>query len=149
MITFITIFLIALAVTGVSTPWVRRVAIWFGFVDAPAQRKLHTMPIPLMGGLAILGGAFIAVLFFLRELPSSVAGVLLASTIVAIVGLVDDRRHLPALVKLAGQFAAFLILANFGIRVSLPVPEVVNYALTFLWLAGINNAVNFLDNMDG
>jgi UDP-GlcNAc:undecaprenyl-phosphate/decaprenyl-phosphate GlcNAc-1-phosphate transferase len=47
---FIAIFLLALTITAFSTPWVRRLAIYLGFVDAPAQRKLHSTPMPLMGG---------------------------------------------------------------------------------------------------
>lgn len=143
------IFVIALAVTAVSIPWVRKVAISLGFVDAPAQRKLHSTPIPLMGGVAIFAGAMAAVLIFSGGLARSVTGVGLALSLVALVGLIDDRRDLPAWVKLGGEFVAFLILAYFGIRVSLPIPEVLNYLLTFLWLAGISNAINFLDNMDG
>jgi UDP-GlcNAc:undecaprenyl-phosphate/decaprenyl-phosphate GlcNAc-1-phosphate transferase len=75
--------------------------------------------------------------------------VLLASTVVALTGLVDDRLGLPAWLKLLGQFAGFIILAYFGIRVQLPIPDLLNHAITFLWLAGISNAINFLDNMDG
>jgi UDP-GlcNAc:undecaprenyl-phosphate GlcNAc-1-phosphate transferase len=74
---------------------------------------------------------------------------LLAAGVVAVVGLIDDRLGLPAWAKLAGQLAGFVILASFGIRVQLPLPEALNYLITFLWLAGISNAVNFLDNMDG
>jgi UDP-GlcNAc:undecaprenyl-phosphate GlcNAc-1-phosphate transferase len=76
-------------------------------------------------------------------------GVLLAATVVALIGLWDDYRPLPAWAKLAGQFAGFLVLAYFGVRVRLPIPEPLNYAITLLWLIGITNAVNFLDNMDG
>lgn len=146
---FIAIFLLALMITAVSLPWVRRLALSLGFVDVPAARKLHSEPMPLMGGVAILAGALGGVLLFLDALPRTVAGVLLATGVVALVGLVDDRRGLPAWVKLAGQFVGFVILAYFGIRVQLPLPEPLNYALTFLWLAGISNAINFLDNMDG
>ncbi len=147
--TFIVVFLIALFVTGMSTPWVRRAAIWFGFVDAPAQRKLHSSPMPLMGGVAIFVGAMLAVLLFARQLPPQVTAVLLASSVVALVGLIDDRRNLPAWVKIAGQFVGFIILAYWGVRVRLPIPLWMNYAVTFVWLAGISNAINFLDNMDG
>lgn len=147
---FIAIFFIALTITSFSIPWVRRIAIEIGFVDAPAQRKLHSTPMPLMGGVAIFGGAIIAVLIYYRgEPPAQVIGILLALTLVAVVGLIDDRYGLPAWVKLGGQFAGFLILAYFGVRVRLPIPELLNYALTFFWLAGISNAINFLDNMDG
>jgi UDP-GlcNAc:undecaprenyl-phosphate GlcNAc-1-phosphate transferase len=147
--TFVAIFLVALAVTGFSTRWARRAAIWLGFVDEPARRKLHSTPMPLLGGLAIVAGALIAILLFSRQLPSVVTGVLMSGSVVALVGLWDDRRRLPAVVKLGGQFIGFAILAYYGIRVRMPLPEVVNYAITFIWLAGISNAVNFLDNMDG
>ncbi len=102
-----------------------------------------------MGGVAIVGGALVALLFFIGSLPRTVTGVLLASLIVAFVGLIDDKLGVPAWGKLAAQFAGFIILINFGIHVLLPIPQLLNYAITFLWLAGISNAVNFLDNMDG
>ena len=149
MLAFIAIFLIALAVTLMGTPWIRRMAIAFGFVDTPAQRKMHSTPIPLMGGVAIYGGAIAAVLIFSSELPQSVTGVLIALSVVALVGLLDDRYGLPAWAKLAGQFVAFMVLALYDIRVHLPFPEWINYVITFVWLAGISNAINFLDNMDG
>lgn len=147
------VFVLALTVTAVSVPWVRRLAVGLGFVDVPAARKLHAEPMPLLGGAAIvLGlvvGLLLAVWVVYGRVPRSVAGVLLASGTVALVGLVDDRRSLPAWAKLGGQFLGFAILVYFGIRVRLPLPELANLALTFLWLAGISNAVNFLDNMDG
>ena len=151
---FVLIFLLALAVTVISTPLVRRLAMWLGFVDLPASRKIHREPMPLLGGLAILIGAIAAFLLLFSALPISllapqVAGTVVASIIVATVGLIDDRRHLPAPVKLGGQFLAFLVLAYAGVRVNLPVPEPINYLVTFVWLAGISNAMNFMDNMDG
>lgn len=147
---FLAVFLIALTITLGSLPWVRRAAIAMGFVDAPSQRKAHRTPTPLLGGTAIFIGAILGVLIIYRGDPQpTVIGVLLATTVVALTGLVDDYRPLPAWVKLLGQFLGFLILAYFGIRVRLPVPDVVNYAITLLWLVGITNAINFLDNMDG
>jgi UDP-GlcNAc:undecaprenyl-phosphate GlcNAc-1-phosphate transferase len=109
---------------------------------------------PLLGGLAILAGAIVAFLLMFSALPISllappVAGTVIASMIVATVGLIDDRRHLPAPVKLGGQFLAFLVLVYAGIRVNLPIPDPINYLITFMWLAGISNAMNFMDNMDG
>ncbi|MDX1416560.1 MAG: MraY family glycosyltransferase [Candidatus Promineifilaceae bacterium] len=147
------IFFIALTVTAVSTPRIRQIAINLGFVDVPAERKLQDEPIPLLGGISIIIGALLALLVAIYvvfgELPQSVIGVLLASSLVAVIGLIDDRLGLPAWLKLLGQFLGFLILIYFGIRVQLPIPEPLNYAITFLWLAGISNAINFLDNMDG
>lgn len=147
---FLAVFLIALTVTLVSLPWVRRAAIAMGFVDAPSQRKMHRDPTPLLGGAAIFVGAIIAVLLIYCGDPEpTVIGVTLATTVVALTGLIDDYRPLPAWLKLLSQFVGFAILAYFGIRVRLPVPDVVNYAITLLWLLGITNAINFLDNMDG
>jgi UDP-GlcNAc:undecaprenyl-phosphate GlcNAc-1-phosphate transferase len=147
---FIAVFLIALTLTLGSLPWVRRVAVALDLVDAPSQRKTHRTPTPLLGGAAIFIGAIIGVLIYYRGDPEpAVIGVLLATTVVALTGLVDDYRPLPAWAKLGGQFLGFLILAYFGIRVRLPVPEPINYGLTLLWLLGITNAINFLDNMDG
>lgn len=147
---FLAVFLIALTLTVAGIPWVRRVALALDIVDTPSARKVHRTPTPLLGGAAIFIGAILAVLILYRGDPEpTVLGVLLASTVVALTGLLDDYRPLPAWAKLGGQFLGFLILAYFGIRVRLPVPDVVNYGITLLWLLGITNAINFLDNMDG
>lgn len=150
MLAIIVIFLIALTTTLISVPWVRRVALALGLVDVPSQRKAHRTPTPLLGGASIFIGAIIGVLLYYRGNPQpTVIGVVLATTVVALTGLIDDYRPLPAWAKLGGQILGFLILARYGIRVRLPVPEIVNYSLTLLWLLGITNAINFLDNMDG
>jgi UDP-GlcNAc:undecaprenyl-phosphate GlcNAc-1-phosphate transferase len=157
------IFLIALAVTGFSTPVVRRFSIWVGFVDLPAGRKAHREPMPLMGGLAIFAGAILAILVMYTSLPDRVirgdpsdidiplhvAGTLLAVTVMAFLGLWDDRVELPPWAKFGGQIVAVAILVTAGVRVRLPIPEALNYFITVLWLLGITNALNFLDNMDG
>ncbi len=153
MSTIFFIFLIALSVTGFSTPWIRQLAINLGFVDAPAKRKLHSSPMPLMGGVAIFIGAAIAASLLLRNVASirspQVQGILFASTFMAVTGLIDDRRSLPAYAKFSAQIVACLILILFRVQVSLPLPPWVNYAITILWITGITNAVNLLDNMDG
>lgn len=150
MLTFIVIFLIALATTLISVPWVQRAALALGFVDAPSHRKVHRTPTPLLGGTAIFLGAIIGVLIYYRGDPEpTVIGVVLAASVLALTGLIDDYRPLPAWAKLGGQILGVLILAYFGVRVRLPVPEPVNYAITLIWLLGITNAINFLDNMDG
>lgn len=150
MTAVIAVFFIALTTTVASLPWARRAALALGFVDAPAQRKVHRTPMPLLGGAAIFFGAILAVLVIYGGDPEpTVIGVLLATTVVALTGLIDDYRPLPAWAKLGGQLLGCLILIAFGIRVRLPFPEPVDYAITLLWLLGITNAINFLDNMDG
>jgi len=148
------IFAIALTLTLVSTPWLLRLSVRLGFVDMPAKRKLHSEPMPLLGGLAMLAGAMAALALLSTALPTSldspqVIGSALAVTIIAAVGLADDRWHLPALVKLLGQIAAVAVLIFFGVYVQLPIPDYANYLITVAWVVGISNAINFLDNMDG
>lgn len=148
MLALLLIFLAALAVTSISIPWIRSAALALGFVDMPAQRKLHVAPMPLLGGVGIFGGAIIVLAIYFYD-NSRILGILVAATLVAAVGLIDDRRALPPLVKFSGQALAFVIVIALGLRVQLPIPPVANYVLTFLWLAALSNAVNFLDNMDG
>jgi UDP-GlcNAc:undecaprenyl-phosphate GlcNAc-1-phosphate transferase len=127
-----------------------KLAVALDFVDAPSQRKAHRTPTPLLGGAAIIIGAVLATFVIYRGDPEpTVIGALLATSVVALTGLLDDYRPLPAWAKLGGQFLGFLILVYFGIRVRLPLPEPLNYAITLVWLLGITNAINFLDNMDG
>lgn len=147
---FLIVFILALAITGASTPWFRRTAIALGFVDAPGSHKIHNDPTPLLGGVAIFAGAIIATLVvYGGRIPSQIAGPILAGALVAVIGLVDDRHQLSPGLRLMAQFVAFLILIYFGIQVRLPVPTLANYALTLFWLLGIVNAINLLDNMDG
>jgi len=101
-----------------------------------------------------VGGALLAFLILWAFLPASikapeVIGVLAASIVVALTGLIDDRYKPPAYVKLIGQIIGFLIVILLGIQVRLPVPAWLNYFLTFVWMIGISNAMNFMDNMDG
>jgi UDP-GlcNAc:undecaprenyl-phosphate GlcNAc-1-phosphate transferase len=147
---FIIVFVIALSVTAFSTPWIRRIALGAGFVDAPNERKVHTAPMPLLGGVGIFAGAVLAVvLAYEGRVPRSIAGALIAGTLVAAVGVLDDRRGLSPAVRLLVQGVAVAVLVYFGVRVRLPIPELLNYALTFFWFLGITNAINLLDNMDG
>lgn len=149
MRTFPIIFLLALTITGFSTPWVRRAAIALGFVDEPARRKLHSTPMPLMGGVAMVAGFIVAILFFYGSLPRTVTAVFLAGIIVALIGLLDDRYDLPAWAKFTAEFAIVATLLFFDIGVKLPLPNWLNFLITFVWILGITNAINFLDNMDG
>lgn len=145
---FILLFLIAVAVTSVSIPWVRQLALALGFVDAPSQRKVHRTPIPLLGGVAIFGGSILVLAIYFRD-NAQILGFLGGALIMVMVGLVDDRYELPAALKLGGQLLAFGVVIVFGVTVRLPGPDWLDIVLTIVWLGAITNAVNFLDNMDG
>ncbi len=150
MTVYFLIFLVALILALTMTPAAGRLAVRTGMVDRPAVRKLHQHPVPLLGGLAIYLALVAAVaLFSDRTYLAQLAGIFIGATLVSFFGLWDDRSGLPPLVKLAAQLAATGILLLFGVQVQLFEWAPLNYALTVLWVVGITNALNLLDNMDG
>ncbi|MCE5259974.1 MAG: undecaprenyl/decaprenyl-phosphate alpha-N-acetylglucosaminyl 1-phosphate transferase [Chloroflexi bacterium] len=147
---FLLIGVSAFALAVGVTPVVRWLAVKLGIVDKPSARKIHSHPIPLLGGVAIYLAFIIALVlfgerFYIREL----VGILLGASICSFIGLVDDRRNLPALVKLGGQLIASAVLVLSGVQVQLLPWPAANIAITVLWIVGITNAMNLLDNMDG
>lgn len=147
----ILIFLTALIFSIVSTPIARRIALAVGVVDAPAARKVHTDPVPLLGGAAIYAAFMVGLIVlgdraYIREL----IGIMLGATLVSLFGLADDHWGLHAYLKLGGQLLAGIILLLGGTQVNLfPNHLWVNWAITLLWVVGMTNALNLLDNMDG
>ncbi|MGQ9927902.1 MAG: MraY family glycosyltransferase [Chloroflexaceae bacterium] len=150
MIQIALIALVALTFSMVATPLMRRVALRAGVVSVPRTRDLHIAPVPLLGGAAIYA-AFVAALllfgdrFYIREL----VGILLGATLISLFGFADDRWGLGALAKLGGQALAGAVLVLGGTQVQLFPQPWLNWALTIVWVIGITNALNFLDNMDG
>ncbi len=136
-----------LALSG--TPVMRLVALRFGVIDQPAARKIHHNPVPLLGGAAIYV-AFILVLFLFgdRRYISEVVGIFIGATLMSLVGVVDDRWGLGSYIKLGGQLLAATILIYSGVQVSV-WGGWLDIGITVLWIVGITNAMNLLDNMDG
>jgi len=156
MTIYILIFFAALFVSLAGTPLARRSAVHLGVVDMPSARKVHASPIPLLGGAAVYLGFVLALLLFrdVLALPGHVeqlGGILGGATIVALFGFWDDSRgkRMRPLVKLVGQLLAVTVLIASGIRVEFLHYTVPNLLITVLWVVGITNALNFLDNMDG
>ncbi len=133
-----------------GTPLARRMAHQFGVVDQPNARKVHVTPTPLLGGVAIYL-AFVLALLFLGDLfyINQLIGIFIGASFVSFMGLVDDSRGLPALVKLIGQVVAALILALSGVYADIFPGTVLDIIVTVIWVVGITNAMNLLDNMDG
>jgi UDP-GlcNAc:undecaprenyl-phosphate GlcNAc-1-phosphate transferase len=137
-----------LAVAG--TPAVRRVALRLGAVDHPAERKSHGRPMPLLGGLAVYAAVIGSLLLFPeRREVVQLAGIVVGASSVSLLGLWDDRRGIHPAAKLVGQLAAGAVLIAVGVQVALPLPAWANIGLTLLWVVGITNGFNLLDNMDG
>ncbi len=144
------IFLCALVLSVMGTPLVRRLALSIGVLDQPNSRKIHANPVPLLGGVAIYGGVVLTLLiwgerFYIRELAAILAG----ATVVVICGALDDKWGLSATLKLLGQVIGCAALIAGGVQVQLFANNLLNILLTGLWVVGISNAINFLDNMDG
>ena len=132
-----------------STPLLRRVALRAGVVDAPATRKIHGSPVPMLGGAAIYIAFILALLFFGdRRYVNEIVGIFAGATLVSLMGLADDRWGLGSYVKLGGQTAAALILIYSGVQVRL-FNSWLDIVITLVWVIGIANAMNLLDNMDG
>ena len=150
MINLVLIFASALILVLGTTPVIRRIANRLGIVDQPDARRLHLTPVPLLGGVAIYAGFIIALLVFGEGwVVSQAIGILVGATIVSFLGIWDDRRGLRPLLKLLGQAIAASIIIISGIQVSFLPHPALNVAITFIWILGITNALNLLDNMDG
>ncbi len=146
------IFLLAFLGTGALTPLMVWVGHRWNLVDAPADRKIHLIPTPRLGGLALYGG-FVGSLLLNSIVPDWMVAILIAGSLLLIIGVIDDIRELPASVKLLGQLLAAGIVIASGKVLTLfpagPLGETANILLTLLWIVGITNAFNFFDGMDG
>lgn len=164
MTTIMIIFVTAFAFSFASTPLVRGIARKLGFIAVPKADRAHKEPTALLGGLAIYGAAiltlvvvillvtfFIGNIFRLRE----VAGIMSGASLMAAIGLWDDRRALPPRLKLVLQFIPAVIAVLAGVQVQLSLlgdpfwSRVINGLITVGWLLFITNALNYMDNADG
>lgn len=149
-------FIAAAAVAWLLVPYAEKLAFRVGAIDMPKERGLHDRPMPRLSGLAILAGVELAGWIWLPGDSESHA-ILLGAVAIAAVGVIDDIRGLPALVKLLGQIAASLIPVLAGVRVeSLTLPFLggselgwLGYPLTVLGIVAVVNVINFIDGVDG
>ncbi len=161
---YLFVMLVAAAVTYLMTPLVRRIARRIGAITPVRDRDVHTVPIPRMGGLAMLIGFAVAMIAasrmpFLSQIFAGGGapwGVLLGATAVCVLGIVDDLWSLDAVTKLAGQAVAAVLMSWKGVQlVSLPIAGVtipssgMLLVLTVLIVVLTINAVNFVDGLDG
>lgn len=155
--------LLTLAVAAIAaaaafglTAFVRRNAVRLGLLQAPNERSSHSVPTPSGGGIGIVLGGSIALGAAAFGAPAPALWLLILSLLVAAVGFVDDRRPLPALLRLPLQLvlvAAAILLAvpldELGRQIGLPVPALVLAALALVGAVYWINIFNFMDGIDG
>jgi UDP-GlcNAc:undecaprenyl-phosphate GlcNAc-1-phosphate transferase len=173
----ILVLVVAFVLAAALVPAAGWIARRYGVLDTPGPRKVHRAPTPRIGGIAVwtaftlvvLAGYFgvpivsrlpwvelhlagpVAMLQEAYRVESKLAAMLVGCALIFAVGLLDDvlgeRFHVG--LKLAGQVLAALVLVAGGIRTDVLFNEPLNVALTLVWVVGITNAFNLLDNMDG
>jgi UDP-GlcNAc:undecaprenyl-phosphate/decaprenyl-phosphate GlcNAc-1-phosphate transferase len=149
-------FVVALSVTAALVPVLVRWAPAVGLTDAPGPRKVHSTPVPRVGGLAMAVGLLVPTLLTV-ELTPPIRGLLLGLVVLLIFGLWDDRVTLGYRTKFAGQVLAVGLCMVVGdvhvgtlmIGSFVVLPASVSIFLTFVFLIGITNAVNLADGLDG
>jgi UDP-GlcNAc:undecaprenyl-phosphate GlcNAc-1-phosphate transferase len=143
-------FILAYLLALVGTPMAREAALRFGVVDRPdGKLKNHDEPVAYLGGLAVFS-AFLMSVGMTFEFDAELLALLLASTIVTTVGLVDDFGALTPKPKVIGQVVAVFVLLKAGIMVQVAfIPWWLRLIITVLWLVGLSNAFNLVDIMDG
>lgn len=140
-------FLVGLLISLISTPLVIKLAKYNGWVVVPRADRWHKKTTALMGGIAIYFSTITTYLFF--AFPDVNYALIVASTIIFIVGLYDDLYEVKPIVKLLAQLICSFILIEQGYIFGGGHLSWVGIPLTFIWIIGVTNAVNLLDNMDG
>ena len=145
------------------TPLVKAFAKKVGAMDVPKDsRRMHTKPIPRLGGLAIFLAFLLVYFVFSKQIDRQMQSILLGAILIVILGVFDDIRSLNALLKLIVQIGAACIVVFYGgcriQYVTNPFGSgasayinlgVFSVPLTLIWIVGITNAVNFIDGLDG
>lgn len=149
LVTFITSFLLV--------PVIKRLANHVGAMDIPNERKVHVVPTPRLGGLAIFGAFLLGYMLFART-SIQMLSILMGGFLIVLTGVFDDIKPIRARVKFLIQTIAACIVVFYGnivlnhvdflgINFSFPVP--LNYIVTILLIVSLTNAINLIDGLDG
>lgn len=156
-------FVVAFGFTWISVPLARKIAEKIGAIDVPKDaRRMHKVPTPRLGGLAVFLGFLVSVLCFC-EITRELIGLLCGSVIIVILGIFDDSHDLSAKLKFCVQIIAALVTIYIGdIKINfftnpnifsdegvLLLSDWIAVPCTVLWIVAITNAVNLIDGLDG
>ena len=156
-------FILAAITSMIVAPLMIKFAFKVGAVDVPKdERKIHSKPMPRIGGLSFIIGFFVAIIFSLLtvkvDTSINLVGFFIGSAIVAAVGFLDDIYHIKPWQKLLGQVIAAILVIISGLRICyINIPFITLYGLndvlsiliTFFWIIGVTNALNLIDGLDG
>lgn len=166
-ISYVVVFVVALVSTYLLTPLFRWIAIRAGIVARPDERRIHTIAVPYLGGLAMLFGFLIGLgvawatgdFNTMFEGSSTPLGVALGAVVLCVVGTVDDIREVSAPAKTAGMVLGASVMYLLGVSLlyfRIPFFETllvlgpdIAPLISVLWVLGMANAVNFIDGLDG
>ncbi len=150
MLTPLLVFVGALLIAFGATPVARRIAPRLGVMDVPNSRKVHASPMPLLGGAAIVVASLATLLIFQDRFEfQQLITILLGAAFMSLLGIYDDRWGLRPILKLLGQILAACLLILSGVRVTALPFEWLNFLVSLIWIVGLTNSLNLLDNMDG
>ena len=138
----------SLVIALTLTPVVRMFARRFGVVAKPKIDRWHKQPTAMLGGVAIWLSVVISIQFFVPH-TTYFWVILRASSLLFLVGLIDDIFHIKPYQKLIGQILGSAYVVYYGLTLPWTGSVLLNMALALFWLIGITNAINLLDNMDG
>lgn len=137
-------------------PFVKKIAEHVGAMDIPNERKVHTKPMPRLGGLAIYFGFLLGYMLF-GEHSLIMNAILIGSFIIVLTGVIDDIKPLTAATKFIGQLAAALIVVCYGNLLLKDVSAFgiyinfswLSYPITVFFILGCINCMNLIDGLDG
>ena len=139
---------ISVATAALMTLLVRGFARKFDFVAKPKSDRWHKRPTAMLGGAAIFVTTLLMYALFVPKTTETLI-ILVGSTLLFLVGMLDDILNIKPYQKLVGQLFGAVIVVGFGMTLPLTGYELVDIWITVFWLIGITNAINLLDNMDG
>ncbi len=153
----LTAFSAAFLVTLITTPLVGYIARKYKILDLPSARRIHTSPIPRLGGIALFLG-FIVALLIVFGFDPRIYGVAICGILIFLLGLSDDIYNLNPVFKFTAQIAIASLAILFGITISnitnpfggiILLSPLLDIVLTIIWMLLMINTVNFLDGLDG
>ena len=148
-VTFITSLLLV--------PIVKKIAIHVNAMDMPNERKVHKVPMPRMGGLAIFLSFMLGYMLYARE-STMMLSVLIGSFLIVICGMLDDISPIRARYKFIIQIVAASAVCIYGnltldyisiLGLNMYFPAPLNYVITIFFMVAIMNAINLIDGLDG